>query len=70
MIHPLRAFRTEKGLSQQELANLLGRNRITIHRWESGKRLPDKDDLSVITEKTGIPARNLRPDLAELLGVE
>lgn len=49
---------------------MLGKRRITIHRWESGKRRVGEADLAGITQKTGIPARALRPDLAELLGAE
>ncbi len=69
-IHPLRKYREqqEPPLSQRDLADLLGKDRVTIHRWETGKRKPEKDDIATITEKTGIAARELRPDLVELLG--
>lgn len=67
-LSPLAAFRKRQNLSQKALAELLGKNRLTIHRWETGKRRPDPDELPNITKKTGIPARELRPDLAELLG--
>jgi transcriptional regulator with XRE-family HTH domain len=37
----LRKLRTEKGLSQRQLGNLLFTYRSTIARWENGSRLPD-----------------------------
>jgi transcriptional regulator with XRE-family HTH domain len=70
MDHPLKKFRKEQHpqLSQKELADILGKDRLTIHRWETGKRKPGRFDIEKITEKTGIQARDLRPDLVELLG--
>lgn len=68
--HPLKTYRDrhDPALSQQDLAELIGVDRMTVHRWESGKRKPDPEYLAKITEKTGISARDLRPDLVELLG--
>ena len=37
----LRKLRTEKGLSQMQLANRMIVNKATISRWENGNRLPD-----------------------------
>lgn len=37
----LRKLRTEKGLSQIQLATQMIVNRTTISRWENGSRLPD-----------------------------
>ena len=37
----LKNFRTEKNLSQQQLANMLFVERTTIANWESGRRTPD-----------------------------
>ena len=37
----LRKLRTEKGLSQIQLANQMIVNKATISRWENGTRLPD-----------------------------
>jgi transcriptional regulator with XRE-family HTH domain len=67
-IHPLRTYREsqEPPLSQADLARRLGVGRPTLHRWETGARKPDVRLLPTITEKTGIPARELRPDLIGL----
>jgi len=66
-IHPLRTFRQQQTpkLSQAGLAKMLGVNRLTILRWEGGERKIDPDRLSGVAEKTGIPAKDLRPDLIE-----
>lgn len=63
--HPLTAFRKARGLTPAGLANLLEVSRPTIFRWESGEREIDEALLPRVTEKTGIPAKELRPDLAE-----
>lgn len=36
----LRAARTERGLSQQALADLVGTTPINISRWENGSHFP------------------------------
>lgn len=62
--HPLTDFRTREGLSQDDLAKLIGVSRETITRWENGTRKPDAATLPTIAEKTGIQPSTLRPDLA------
>lgn len=71
-IHPLKVFREnqEPPLSQGDLAVLLGVARETVTRWESGSRKIDEQKLPIVAEKTGISPRELRPDLAELLGTQ
>jgi transcriptional regulator with XRE-family HTH domain len=68
-MNPLKAFRESQQppLSKSELARLLGVSRPTAHRWETGKRKIGPDSLQTVFEKTGIPKRELRPDLAEKL---
>lgn len=63
----LSEFRISRNLTQSELAKLLGVSRPTAHRWETGARKIGPDSLAVVSEKTGIPKRALRPDLAEKL---
>ena len=46
----LRQYRTEKGLTQQQLADLLFVDRTTIVKWESGDRMPDSYMLSRIAK--------------------
>lgn len=67
--NPLTEFRTNQTpqLSKAGLAKLLGVSRSIAHRWESGERKIGLDSLPTVSEKTGIPKRELRPDLAEKL---
>lgn len=65
--HPLTSFRTANNLTKAELAALLGVSRATVTRWENGERRPAGPALQGIASKTGIPARELRPDLAEMI---
>jgi transcriptional regulator with XRE-family HTH domain len=66
-VHPLRAYRERQQppLSRAQLADRLGVGRPTLFRWESGARKIEPDRLPKITEATGIPAKELRPDLYE-----
>ncbi len=66
--HPLTAYRDAHGINKSQLAQLLGTSRAAITRWESGARLPSEGLLARITKKTGISARDLRPDLARIIG--
>lgn len=63
----LKNYRTSRGLTQNALAKELGVASNTVSRWEIGKRKVDGDLVPMISEKTGIPKSELRPDLAELL---
>lgn len=65
--NPLTVFRKSQTpqLSKAGLAKLLGVSRPTAHRWETGERKIGPDSLSVVSERTGISKRDLRPDLAE-----
>ncbi len=65
--HPLRVFREKQSppLSQATLAKMLGVSRPYLHRIEKGARQPGRDLLPIITEKTGIAPRELRPDWSE-----
>ena len=50
----LRKLRTEKGLSQQALADRIYVTRPTVARWENGSRLPDAVMISRIAEVLGV----------------
>jgi transcriptional regulator with XRE-family HTH domain len=65
--HPLRKFRLSQkpALTQEALGKELGVTGQTIWRWESGDRQIGRNQLVKITKRTGIPARQLRPDLAK-----
>lgn len=44
----LRALRSEKGLTQEQLAEIIGVSNRSISRWENGVNLPDFDLLMEI----------------------
>ena len=50
----IRQIRIEKGFSQQQLADLIHVDRTTITNWERGRRLPDADMLSKISDTLSI----------------
>lgn len=52
----LKKLRTDKGLSQQELADRLYVTRSAIARWENGSRLPDTAMISKIADALGADA--------------
>lgn len=67
--HPLRAYRESfrPKMSQAHLGKLVGATKTAVCRWESGERQIDPELLPKLVKATGIPARMLRPDLAQLL---
>lgn len=66
-MHPLKAHRKAFGLTQKALADLLGVERETVARWETGRLNIGTDSLGKVAEATGIPRAVLRPDLAEIM---
>lgn len=57
----------EPPLTPSKAASLVPVSRSTWFRWESGVRSIDETLLPRVTEVTGIPAKELRPDLVEKL---
>lgn len=55
-------------LSLQGAAELFNVKKPTVSRWETGTRRVNRNSLSVVSEKTGIPRPVLRPDIAEQWG--
>ena len=48
------AIRKEKGLSQENLAYALGKNKATICRFENGQLLPDAEEIYLICNELEI----------------
>lgn len=57
----LKFLRTQKGLSQNKLAEIIGVNQTTIARWEDDNRVPTIDNAVDVSNALNIP-------LPELLG--
>ena len=43
--HQLKELRKEKGVSQEDLANVLGVSRQAVYKWENNKGYPDIENL-------------------------
>jgi transcriptional regulator with XRE-family HTH domain len=65
---PLIADRIRRGMTPAQYARFLDETPSNVHRWETGARKIGQGKLPKIAEKTGVPARELRPDLAEMFG--
>lgn len=65
--HPIRKYREATGKTQEALAKELGVSPNTVWRWEAGERKIETAKLPKVSELTGIPKRELRPDLADLI---
>ena len=46
----LREIRKNEGLSQEQLAEKIGVSRQAITKWETGKGLPDIENMVIIAE--------------------
>lgn len=57
-------------MTRAALARDLSVSKTTITRWEERKRRIDEDKVPHVAKITGIPAKELRPDLAELIGAD
>ena len=55
----LRSLRTERGLTQQQLADLTGTAKITVYHWESGAALPQYPMLLRLANLFEIPMKEL-----------
>ena len=67
--HPLKTYRESQDpkLSQEALAKKIGVTRHTVLRWENGGRKIDEKKVYDVAKVTGIPPKELRPDLVERL---
>ena len=52
----VREMREYAGLTQEELAGRVGVIRVTVERWETGRRTPRPAMLARVAEVTGAPA--------------
>ena len=55
----IRELRTEKALTQQELASLLKVSPTAVSKWENGKNLPDISLLEPLSEVLGVSITDL-----------
>ncbi|MCF0114253.1 MAG: helix-turn-helix domain-containing protein [Erysipelotrichaceae bacterium] len=48
-------IRKQKGLSQNELADMIGISAQAISKWENGRNLPDIENLLILAELLNVP---------------
>ncbi len=61
----LKRLRKARGLSQDELASLLGTAKQVISRYETGQRVPRLSVVSAFAQKLGVPLRTLTGEAEE-----
>lgn len=57
--HPLKTYRSLRGITQAKLASELGVWPLTVSRWERRDRTPRLKVAKQISEKTGISVGDL-----------
>ena len=55
----LKELRTEKGLTQEQFAEIVNVSNRTVSRWENGNNMPDLDILIQISDYYEIDLREL-----------
>ena len=55
----LKKLRTEKGLSQDALGEVLGISRQSVSKWEQGNSTPDIDNIGKLAEFYGVSIDSL-----------
>jgi len=55
----LKALRNEKGLTQEQLAEVVNVSRRSVSRWETGSNLPDLDVLMELADYHNVELREL-----------
>lgn len=63
------AFRKEKGLSQEELGNILSVSRQTVSKWELGQTYPETDKLILISRHFNVSIDDILKDTDEMNSV-
>ena len=66
----LSLVRKEKGLNQEQLAEMLGVTRQTIYKWEASITYPDIDKLCDIAKKLGVSTAYLLEECEPILHTE
>lgn len=52
--HTLKQWRLLAGLTQTELAKAVGKDRVTVYRWEKGQTHPKANDITKLEQVLNI----------------
>jgi transcriptional regulator with XRE-family HTH domain len=63
MAHPIRKYRVQQGMTQQELADRLGVSRALVGLVETGERQINPHDVAKWEKVTGVPREKLLPEV-------
>ena len=63
LMNPLTRYRADKGLSQSDLARIIGTSRGYLHDLEAGRRRASFGLARRIEAVTGVPRERIRPDI-------
>ena len=63
----IKKFRTDSGLSQDELAERIYVSRQTVSNWETGKSYPDVNSLVLMSETFGVTVDALLKDDVQVM---
>lgn len=63
----LRTWRNERGIKSEDAGKMVGVTGVQWTRYETGERSVSLFRLPLVSKVTGIPARDLRPDLFEAM---
>ena len=58
----LKRIRQEKGLTQEQLGKLIGKDYSTIGKWENGTRSPIMEDIIKLSDILNVDIKNLITD--------
>jgi transcriptional regulator with XRE-family HTH domain len=64
----LQSYRKQKGMSQENLADVIGVSRQAVSKWESGQSYPEIDKMIAISELFGVSVDHLVKDVQEEAG--
>lgn len=50
----IKKLRSERGLTQQDIAEAVGVSKVAVGQWESGKSIPRRENLEALSKRYGI----------------
>lgn len=64
----LKLYRTQNGLTQEQLAEKIGVSRQAVAKWEKGETLPDIDNIIALADLYGVTIDSLVRNMTEAIG--
>ena len=50
----IKKLRSDRGLTQQDIADAVGVSKVAVGQWESGKSIPRRENLEALSKRYGI----------------